>query len=93
LILLSGTFLLRGLGNVPGQGTAASSTSSTTRRDNPSSVKGEIREIYLAGGCFWGVEEYMSRIEGVVDAVAGYANGRTENPSYEDLIYRNSGHA
>lgn len=54
---------------------------------------GQIREIYLAGGCFWGVEAYMSRIDGVVDAVAGYANGRTENPKYEDLLYRNSGHA
>ncbi len=54
---------------------------------------GQIRDIYLAGGCFWGVEEYMSRIDGVVDAVSGYANGKTENPSYEDLIYRKSGHA
>jgi peptide methionine sulfoxide reductase msrA/msrB len=53
----------------------------------------EIREIYLAGGCFWGVEAFFSRIEGVVDAVSGYANGLTENPAYEDLIYRNSGHA
>ncbi len=51
------------------------------------------KEIYLAGGCFWGVEAYMQRIEGVLDAVSGYANGSTENPSYEDLIYRNSGHA
>jgi len=53
----------------------------------------DIKEIYLAGGCFWGVEAYMARIDGVVDAVSGYANGKTENPSYEDLIYRNSGHA
>lgn len=49
--------------------------------------------IYLAGGCFWGVEAYMERIEGVIDAVSGYANGKTENPSYEDLIYHDSGHA
>jgi len=52
-----------------------------------------IKEIYLAGGCFWGVEAYMGRIDGVVESVSGYANGSTENPSYEDLIYRNSGHA
>lgn len=50
-----------------------------------------VREIYLAGGCFWGVEAYMSRIEGVVDAVSGYANGNTENPTYQDL--GDSGHA
>ena len=33
------------------------------------------KEIYLAGGCFWGVEAYMERIDGVVDAISGYANG------------------
>ncbi|WP_036239286.1 bifunctional peptide-methionine (S)-S-oxide reductase MsrA/peptide-methionine (R)-S-oxide reductase MsrB [Marinospirillum insulare] len=51
------------------------------------------QSVYLAGGCFWGVEGYFERIDGVVDAVSGYANGRTENPSYEDVIYRNTGHA
>ncbi len=53
----------------------------------------DIREIYLAGGCFWGVEAYMEKIYGVVDAVSGYANGKTENPRYEDVIYRGTGHA
>ncbi len=52
-----------------------------------------LSTIYLAGGCFWGVEEYMSRIAGVYDASSGYANGNTENPSYEDVIYNNTGHA
>ncbi|MBP6115434.1 MAG: bifunctional peptide-methionine (S)-S-oxide reductase MsrA/peptide-methionine (R)-S-oxide reductase MsrB [Neisseriaceae bacterium] len=52
-----------------------------------------VRTIYLAGGCFWGVEAYFERIDGVVDAVSGYANGRTENPSYEDVMRKNTGHA
>ncbi|AIL32426.1 bifunctional peptide-methionine (S)-S-oxide reductase MsrA/peptide-methionine (R)-S-oxide reductase MsrB [Basilea psittacipulmonis] len=51
------------------------------------------KTIYLAGGCFWGVEAYFERIDGVIDAVSGYANGRTENPKYEDVIYRHTGHA
>lgn len=51
------------------------------------------RTIYLAGGCFWGLEAYFQRINGVVDAVSGYANGNTENPSYEDVVRRNTGHA
>lgn len=51
------------------------------------------REIYLAGGCFWGVEEYFSRIPGVLDAVAGYANGTTANPTYEQVCGGGSGHA
>lgn len=52
-----------------------------------------LKDIYLAGGCFWGLEAYMERIYGVEDAVSGYANGKTENPAYEDLLYKNSGHA
>jgi peptide methionine sulfoxide reductase msrA/msrB len=55
--------------------------------------KENLSEIWVAGGCFWGVEEYFSRIEGVVDAVSGYANGDTENPSYEDVCYLGTGHA
>ena len=42
-----------------------------------------IHMIYLAGGCFWGVEEYFSRVPGVLDAVSGYANGRSETTRYE----------
>lgn len=51
------------------------------------------KTIYLAGGCFWGLEAYFQRINGVIDAVSGYANGKTERPSYEDVVYRNTGHA
>lgn len=41
-----------------------------------------IKEIYLAGGCFWGLEAYMERIDGVKDVTVGYANGKTEKTSY-----------
>ncbi len=53
----------------------------------------DFEEIYLAGGCFWGVEAYMERINGVIDATSGYANGNTENPSYEDVVSKDTGHA
>lgn len=53
-------------------------------------MKQEI--IYLAGGCFWGVEAYFRRIPGVLDTVSGYANGEKANPSYEDVC-KGSGHA
>jgi len=49
------------------------------------------REIWLAGGCFWGVEEYFSRIDGVAETSVGYANGRTEKPGYYDIP--DTGHA
>jgi peptide methionine sulfoxide reductase msrA/msrB len=52
-----------------------------------------MKRIYLAGGCFWGVEKYVALIPGVLKTEVGYANGLTENPSYEDVRYRESGHA
>ncbi|MEA4826777.1 MAG: peptide-methionine (S)-S-oxide reductase MsrA [Clostridium sp.] len=52
-----------------------------------------MREIVLAGGCFWGVEEYMSRIPGIVETKVGYANGIKENPSYEEVCTGTTGHA
>lgn len=51
-----------------------------------------MRTIYLAGGCFWGVEEYFSRIEGVVNTEVGYANGQTENPTYKQVCTGLTGH-
>lgn len=51
------------------------------------------REIYLAGGCFWGLEQYLAGIRGVVRTEVGYANGRTENPTYEQVCYDDTGHA
>lgn len=52
-----------------------------------------VATIYLAGGCFWGLEKYMSLVPGVVDAQAGYANGAVESPTYEDVSSGTSGHA
>ncbi len=53
----------------------------------------DLQRIYLAGGCFWGVDEYFDRIDGVVNVVSGYANGTTENPTYEEVINAGTGHA
>ena len=55
--------------------------------------KDDLKKIYLAGGCFWGVEEYMQRIYGVYDAISGYANGKVNNPSYKTVSSGKSGYA
>ena len=47
--------------------------------------KQEHQIIYLAGGCFWGLEAYMERIQGVTDAVSGYANGKGNTTNYQLL--------
>jgi len=44
-----------------------------------------MKHIYLAGGCFWGTEHYLKQINGVVNTEVGYANGITENPTYEQV--------
>lgn len=49
--------------------------------------------IYLAGGCYWGVEKYMSNIRGVVETAVGFANGQTHAPTYHQVRYENTGHA
>ena len=52
-----------------------------------------LRDIYFAGGCFWGVEEYFSRVPGVHDVTTGYANGTKENPGYEEVCSGKTGYA
>lgn len=65
--------------------------------ENPNSKidysSSELKNIWLAGGCFWGVEAYMARVPGIADVTSGYANGNTENPTYQDVCYNNTGHA
>jgi peptide methionine sulfoxide reductase msrA/msrB len=53
----------------------------------------KYREIWLAGGCFWGLEAYLDKLNGVITTNVGYANGNTENPTYEQVCHNNTGHA
>lgn len=52
-----------------------------------------MKEIYLAGGCFWGMEAYIASVAGVLSTETGYANGKTEDPTYEEVCYEDTGHA
>ena len=52
-----------------------------------------MKEIYLAGGCFWGAEHYLRNIEGVVDTEVGFANGDTPAPTYEQVYTDTTGYA
>ncbi|MCD7949481.1 MAG: peptide-methionine (S)-S-oxide reductase MsrA [Erysipelotrichaceae bacterium] len=52
-----------------------------------------MKVIYLAGGCFWGVQKYLNQFKGVTSTTVGYANGHTVNPSYQDVKSQSSGHS
>ena len=53
-------------------------------------MKDNVKEIYLAGGCFWGTEQYLKMISGVKFTETGYANSLVENPSYEMVCRGNT---
>lgn len=52
-----------------------------------------MEKIYLAGGCFWGLQKFMDQFDGIEETTVGYANGKTENPTYEDVKSQSSDHS
>ena len=59
--------------------------------NNPSKALGEDK-AYFAGGCFWCVEESFEKLNGVIEVISGYSGGSTENPTYKEVTYGNTGH-
>ena len=64
---------------------AVTQKAATERPHDNALPLGKAKEIYLAGGCFWGTEHYFKMIAGVVDTEVGYANGITANPMYKEV--------
>ena len=52
----------------------------------------EITKALLGAGCFWGIEEYFRKIEGIINTKVGYSGGDLINPSYEDVCTNTTGH-
>lgn len=52
-----------------------------------------MKVIYLAGGCFWGIQKYFDQFNGIKETTVGYANGHTKNPVYEDVKAQKTGHS
>lgn len=74
------------------QGQAPPST--TEPGPSPSSATPKERAIaVLAGGCFWGMEQILREVPGVIDTEVGYTGGKLDNPSYRDVSRGDSGHA
>lgn len=51
-----------------------------------------LHTLYLAGGCFWGVDAYIRRVPGVAHTLCGYAQGHVENPDYKTVCTGTTGH-
>jgi peptide methionine sulfoxide reductase msrA/msrB len=51
-----------------------------------------MKEIYLAGGCFWDTEHYFKQIRGVISTTTGYANGNIDNPTYKQVYTDSTGY-
>jgi peptide methionine sulfoxide reductase msrA/msrB len=58
---------------------------------DPTAEKSET--AILAGGCFWGMEDLLRKLPGVIDTEVGYTGGRMSNPSYSDVSQGGTGHA
>jgi len=52
-----------------------------------------IQKALFGAGCFWGVEEYFNKINGVIKTEVGYSGGNSKNPTYESVCYQNTDHA
>ena len=52
-----------------------------------------MKKIYLAGGCFWGLQAYFDLKDGIEETVVGYANGNTISPTYEQVCTNTTGYA
>lgn len=52
-----------------------------------------MKKAYFAGGCFWGVEYYMKKINGVISVTSGFMGGHVENPTYRQVCDTDTGHA
>jgi peptide methionine sulfoxide reductase msrA/msrB len=78
---------LAGCGATPSSGGAspAGTSPAGTLSATPSDLGGkDVKTIYIAGGCFWGLEKYIGLVKGVVDVEAGYANGANASATYGD---------
>ena len=51
-----------------------------------------LKKAYFAGGCFWGVEYYLEKIDGVKEVTSGFMGGHLENPGYYDVVRKDTGH-
>jgi peptide methionine sulfoxide reductase msrA/msrB len=94
LLVLTALALAVAVSGCASVGTSTSAGRGTDATTTPKVTGGKgMKTIYFAGGCFWGVEKYMSLIHGVTATEVGYANGTIKSPRYEDVSTGRTGYA
>ena len=91
-ILSLGSCTARGNGSSPAQ-LDSIQTESLTNKNTTDMEKRDMNTIYLAGGCFWGTEHFLSMVHGVIEAEVGYANSNVPNPTYREVCTGRTGAA
>jgi peptide methionine sulfoxide reductase msrA/msrB len=76
-----------------GYGQYASLFESETQRDGARKETGVTEVATFAAGCFWGAEEIVRKLPGVIDTQVGYAGGSTADPNYDSIMFGSTGHA
>lgn len=80
----------------PGSTPPVAATDNTCTRPDPGKAPGcetTFETAFLAGGCFWGMEDLLRQIPGVVETEVGYTGGTTSHPTYGDVKSGHTGHA
>jgi peptide methionine sulfoxide reductase msrA/msrB len=80
-------------GNVSSNIQPSTSNSCTTSQSRSAGCEATIELTYLAGGCFWGMQDILRKIPGVIETEVGYLGGTTSNPTYDDVKTGKTGHA
>lgn len=86
-------FLLAGVGNqVKGKDVMDKNKATQVSQASPGDIARHYETAVFAAGCFWGVQEYFNRVQGVVKTEAGYTGGAVKNPTYEQVCSGATGH-
>jgi peptide-methionine (S)-S-oxide reductase len=86
LYLLSASLILMACSSADSQITSSDVMSS------PALAPSQTQSMIVAGGCFWCVESDFEKLDGVIEAVSGYTGGRTVDPTYKEVTYKDTGH-